>query len=554
MSDGVCEASRGSCEVCQQVSERRCSACKLVFYCSAEHQREHWIEHKDACRPYEVGSSDHLGKYLKARRDLNPSDVIFTDSPIVFGPKPHRIEEGSFPCVGCCRLLDDQTCERCPECFWPVCKTDCPGLKVAQVHGFECKVLKLRPPSEPKSFFDYYRFDVLIILRALYLQKVNGKKWETMLSLQDHLKDRGPNTKVFKSVQEKCNLLQENYLQPLRKYEEETGQSILPVPSHELIHKIYGILDVNATELSEEFEAYILYPTASLLEHDCTPNTIQTIDEKDNFKITFRAALPIKKDEHITSIYTHILWGTTARRHHLKKTKYFVCTCKRCQDPTEMGTYINALKCLGVEREPCGGVQLPLNPIEGNCQWTCNKCDIKLPNKDIMKFVHHLSHEVDKLMARHPKIAELEDMLGKLLNFLHPNHYLVYSLKHTLVQLYGSEGGIEISDTLLNEKLKMCEELIDVTTRIDPGNARLCLYLGVLLNEQFIVKFKLLLRNFNADCKDKFEGTIKEIRDIIERNKVVLSYEKQSTAGSKLFEVILGNERKFTKWKEEHSL
>lgn len=98
-----------------------------------------------------------------------------------------------------------------------------------------------------------------------------------------------------RSVQEKCNLLRQNYLEPLRKHEEETDQSVLPMASDELIHKIYGILDVNATELSEEFEAYILYPTASLLEHNCTPNTIQTIDEKDNFKITFRAALPIKK-------------------------------------------------------------------------------------------------------------------------------------------------------------------------------------------------------------------------------------------------------------------
>lgn len=102
-----------------------------------------------------------------------------------------------------------------------------------------------------------------------------------------------------RSVQEKCALLQESYLKPLKRYEEETGQSVLPTVSDELIHKVYGILDVNATELSEEFEAYILYPVASLLEHNCTPNTIQTIDEKDNFKITFRAALPIKKGNYL---------------------------------------------------------------------------------------------------------------------------------------------------------------------------------------------------------------------------------------------------------------
>ncbi|KAJ8959771.1 hypothetical protein NQ314_006201 [Rhamnusium bicolor] len=159
---------------------------------------------------------------------------------------------------------------------------------------------------------------------------------------------------ISRSVQEKVNLLEENYFKPLKKYEEETGQSILPQVTTDVIHKIYGILDVNATELSEEIDAVILYPTASLLEHSY---------------------------EHITSIYTHILWGTSARRHHLRKTKYFTCMCKRCQDPTEMGTFVSALRCLGTENQPCGGTQLPINPTAHNCEWSCNKCDIKLPNK-----------------------------------------------------------------------------------------------------------------------------------------------------------------------------
>ncbi|KAJ8923003.1 hypothetical protein NQ315_001551 [Exocentrus adspersus] len=552
-SDSMSEEDvKGVCEVCRGEAERRCSACKLVFYCSAEHQKEHWKEHRDACRPYEVCSSGQLGRYLKAKRDLHPSDVIFIDSPLVFGPKPHRIAEGAFPCVGCCRLLDDQTCARCPCCFWPVCSLDCTGLKTPQLHGFECNVLKLKPPGEAKTFYDCYRFDVLIILRALYLQKFNGKKWECMLSLQDHLKDRGPATKVFKSVQEKCSYLQSNYLQHLKKYEEETGQCVIPDVSDELIHKIYGILDVNATELSEEIDACVLYPTASLLEHNCTPNTVQIIDDKDGFKVTFRAALPIRKDEHITSIYTHILWGTTARRHHLKKTKYFVCTCRRCQDPSEFGTYINALRCLGTEKEPCGGLQLPLNPTHGDCLWLCNKCNIKLPNKEIMKFVHHLSGEVDKLMARDPKVDELEDMLGKLLNFLHPNHYLVYSVKHTLVQLYGAEDAVEPSDAILNEKLKMCQELIRIAKTIDPGNARLCLYLGVLLNEQFQAEFKLLQRRFESDRKNEFADSVKEIVRLTGEGKATLKYEKNSAAGAKLFEVMCRGEDKLKEWMEEN--
>ncbi|KAJ8978882.1 hypothetical protein NQ317_008497 [Molorchus minor] len=437
------------------------------------------------------------------------------------------------------RLLNDQTCNKCPGCFWPVCKTDCEGLKIPTIHGFECSILRLRPPSEAKSFLNITgRFDVIIILRALYLQKADSQKWETMLNLQDHLKQRGPNTKVYKSIQEKIQILEENYLTPLRNHEKETGQSVLPQISHDTINRIYGILDVNGTELAEDRYGIILYPTASLLEHNCTPNTIEIIDEKDNFKVTYRAALPIKRGDTyirflcffkksnvfcllqvntVTSIYTQILWGTSARRHDLKKTKYFVCKCKRCQDPTELGTYMSALRCLGTEQEFCGGTQLPVNPTESNCEWVCNKCCIRLPNKDVMNFL----------------ISCIS------------NHYLIYPIKHSLVQLYGKEVGIEISNQLLEEKQKLCEQLIDISRKLDPGNVRLSLYFVVLLNELFFVKFKK---------KKNISEAIKEILTILDESKEILEYERNSTAGSKLYEVVCQNETYFRNWIETENL
>lgn len=46
--------AEGQCEVCQQPSKQKCSQCKLVFYCSSEHQKENWTSHKSSCIPYEV--------------------------------------------------------------------------------------------------------------------------------------------------------------------------------------------------------------------------------------------------------------------------------------------------------------------------------------------------------------------------------------------------------------------------------------------------------------------------------------------------------------------
>lgn len=75
------------------------------------------------------------------------------------------------------------------------------------------------------------------------------------------------------------------------------------------------------------------------------------------YTITIRACLPISKGEHITTMYTHALWGTQARREHLRETKYFSCKCTRCADPTELGTYLSGLRCIGTQdEEACGGI------------------------------------------------------------------------------------------------------------------------------------------------------------------------------------------------------
>jgi SET domain-containing protein len=74
-----------------------------------------------------------------------------------------------------------------------------------------------------------------------------------------------------------------------------------------------------------------LYPLAAMMNHACTPNTRHGYDEKQ--KMTVRATTLIPAGSEITSSYTSLLWGTAARRHHLKITKHFLCTCPRCRDP-----------------------------------------------------------------------------------------------------------------------------------------------------------------------------------------------------------------------------
>lgn len=57
-----------------------------------------------------------------------------------------------------------------------------------------------------------------------------------------------------------------------------------------------------------------------------------------------------------------------------------------------------------------------------------------------------------------PNVKALEEMVTKLEAMFHPNHYHCYAVKHSLIQLYGTQPGFtyaEMSNTALDRKI--CE-------------------------------------------------------------------------------------------------
>ena len=58
-----------------------------------------------------------------------------------------------------------------------------------------------------------------------------------------------------------------------------------------------------------------------------------------------RVTVDVNEGEMLNTCYTYTLNGTMARQIALKKGKYFSCRCKRCLDPTEIGTHFSSLKC-----------------------------------------------------------------------------------------------------------------------------------------------------------------------------------------------------------------
>lgn len=77
---------QGACIVCLSPAIQKCSGCQLVHYCSKDHQKEHWKEHKHQCSPARVKSDPKFGRYLEATREIKAGDIVMKEKPLITGP------------------------------------------------------------------------------------------------------------------------------------------------------------------------------------------------------------------------------------------------------------------------------------------------------------------------------------------------------------------------------------------------------------------------------------------------------------------------------------
>ncbi|KAH8413776.1 hypothetical protein KR222_007979, partial [Zaprionus bogoriensis] len=471
-----------NCAACGVAATLTCTRCKLVRYCSAGHQKVHWRQHKLQCVPCREQQDEQLGRYLAATQQIKAKQIIFVEEPLVVGPKWYLSEAEKMatvvPCVGCytpCRL-DKQLCR---GCHWPICRAGC------EHESLECSVLSLGKPKAREGP-DFYRYDALLVLKCLLLQRKQPERWRVLLEMQSHEEERRGTELQQDAEQRIVSYLQERFLRRL-KQNSKTGQSLLTDYEPELLHRLCGIIETNymVIELGTGVELSGLFRQACMMEHACQPNCYFHFDAGTQ-RIAVRAGCDLKPGDHLRISYTNILWGTQMRQHHLRMTKHFSCRCVRCEDPTEFGSYVSAMRCLGDVSSSCVGVQLPVQPLDEHTQWKCNTCPMLVEAAYVAEVQTHMTKEVERLLSGRPTASQVELLLARLSQLLHPNHFHMFNLKHTLIQLYGHERGLELgslSDLQLGRKQRLCEELRDVCRRLDPHSTKLAIYVTVILIE-----------------------------------------------------------------------
>ncbi|XP_075224029.1 SET and MYND domain containing, arthropod-specific, member 1 isoform X2 [Lycorma delicatula] len=460
------------CQVCLTEANQKCGGCHIVYYCSRDHQKADWKEHKSFCKTFMIKEDATLGRHLIASRDIKVGEIILREEPLIRGPS----QVTSPVCLGCLKFISPETSKECPECGWPTCKhEDC---YLSTQHQPECKWTNLKRKNRVRitQFISPHpSYESITPLRICYQRNANPQLWNKLITLESHCDARKNTPKQIADKKSVADFLHRFY-------------NLQDDFSTEEILKICGILEVNGHEVPITEPPYVaVYNIASMLEHSCQPNCSKSFTCDGS--IVIHAAVPIKRGDHLSICYTDGLWSTGSRRQHLLETKYFSCRCQRCLDPTEFNTYFSAIKC---DKKECEGAVLPPSFCDGETvAWSCHRCGTKKNWSDISDMLDKIGWEMDRLNRN--DILMCKQFLEKWKDVLLPNHFYITEIALIVAQQIDQINGIaSLTDDELNYKIKLCKSLTDLFMVIIPGECRVR---GVLWYELHTATAEMARRN-----------------------------------------------------------
>lgn len=425
-----------ACSVCGKPANFTCGGCKLVSYCGKEHQKQDWRgSHKSVCKPlFRLEVNEVWGRHLLATRNISKGELIFQEPPLVIGPKAVTVPL----CLGCHLPCGDKR-RNCDGCGYPLCSVHC---QVADAHFDECQIMmknKFRAEIDPEAL-NRTHYAPIVPLRILLLKEKNPEKYKKIMEMVSHLNVR---VKTPLYVAYKKNVAE--FLRQRLGFSTCTDEEIL---------NIAALLDTNAFEVRlRDRKLRALYAISAMMAHECVPNTRHTFHGSDG-NIAVSATTDIPEGTSLTVTYTQSFWGTLSRREHLRLTKCFDCTCKRCSDPTELGTYLGAFRCSRCatrENYANGPKMIAKNPLDDKSEWHCTECGHKVPGKLVKVGNQNLKEEVSRLDKSTPNALEgfLKKYGVESVGVLHPTNSFVVQVKHALVQMYGNRPGYSYAGNLI---------------------------------------------------------------------------------------------------------
>nr|XP_045607352.1 uncharacterized protein LOC123763989 [Procambarus clarkii]XP_045607353.1 uncharacterized protein LOC123763989 [Procambarus clarkii]XP_045607354.1 uncharacterized protein LOC123763989 [Procambarus clarkii]XP_045607355.1 uncharacterized protein LOC123763989 [Procambarus clarkii]XP_045607356.1 uncharacterized protein LOC123763989 [Procambarus clarkii] len=426
-----------------------------------------------------VGVSEVYGRHLVARRGVRPGEVLLVEPPLVLA-----LRAKSPPyCLSCFRRAGEFTC---PDCGFFLCGAQC----LTEEHQEECALLRrlgLGDSSEEARQEEKVIWERLASLpceertqaQALLQQAQKTLHQQRCLEVLRQyvvqpavrtilaMGHSDMNRKVIMALQGNVERDSQRYRVNQKHIVAVVTNTLQAAADPALVHRVCSVWDTNGFEVPLGFDTRVhgLYPVASLLTHECRANTQQWFSNRGD--LVLRAVDHIPEGAIVTTCYTDPLWATMLRQDHLRVSKQFTCTCRRCQDPTELGTFLGSPLCPG-----CGGPLVSSAPLDPTADWRCHSgCPHTAPAKEVARVGARVGLG---LRGLRPNDAEaLEAMADALRVSLHPTHHVLLQLHMSTLRTIVTRDLTEMSDGEITTLAAIADLVMGVVRALEAPLTRL---------------------------------------------------------------------------------
>ena len=331
MSSAACLCFLCSSPSCPSSSCPSCSTPACSSYCLSKHS------YQGSCLPFRVEHSPNVGRFLVASRDIEPLELVIAEQPAAAGPSQLTTPR----CLGCLKAVTGEV--SCPSCNFPMCDDIC--SKARSHVKSECTVFPKFPTIADFST-NCPQYECVTPLRLLLCKESKPEVWRHLLLHKDHTEDRRQYNEpgvdreqmvIVGLLLEWCKLKELGYT------EAEVNMCISILSTHSV--KFFP---------NPGTEGRAMYPTFAFMSHSCDYNSRHVV-QKDSTMQVF-AQRKIKAGQEVTITYSSLLTSLPRRQDKLASLWFFTCSCRRCVDPTELGSHISSVACPAC---PNGGYLLP---------------------------------------------------------------------------------------------------------------------------------------------------------------------------------------------------
>ncbi|XP_075158480.1 SET and MYND domain containing, arthropod-specific, member 8 isoform X4 [Haematobia irritans] len=411
--------------------------------CINEHLGPKLLENN---RCWKILDSPLSGRGVFAARDISPGEEILRDVALLAGPKVSDATNLNT-CIVCCTQLQGQDEEiMCTKgCTMPICSK----CNDSQRHSKECELLRHWKPKDTKKL-NFHCIRIISLVRCFFLGELQRKLLFTLQSNTD---------KFYRAELIKAADCFENFPRERDMLEH--------------FYRTICIFNTNSFEGNcrvdgNEVGLRALFPLASLINHQCTPNASHHFENTETIVIT--ATRPIRQGEEIVISYTKLLWGNLTRKMFLFMTKHFMCSCQRCLDPTENGTYLSALFC---RQQGCKGIVIPVQTKTLQPDWRCTTCETVFPHSKMARYQDFALNTINNRINTgtvSEMITFINDMCPR---FCPSSNYVLVEAKLNVIWRMSRPTTEEFNEEQLKCKERYKEEIVALLEKLGAGDCTL---------------------------------------------------------------------------------